>query len=57
MSQAENAVVAWLKACVLPFTTLSPFALLDDLIPLQQIIGAATLVGPGEGSHGARECF
>jgi erythromycin esterase len=30
---------------------------LDDLQPLQQIIGNATIVGLGEGSHGAHEFF
>src|SRR5436190_5649942 len=53
----ENAVITSLKAQAIPLTTLDPQALLDDLAPLEQIVGNATIVGLGEASHGAHEFF
>ncbi len=57
MSQEHDAVITWIKAGALPLTTLDPRAPLDDLAAFEQIVGDAAIVGLGEGSHGAHECF
>ena len=57
MSQADTLIVSWLKAHAVPLTTLDPQAPLDDLAPFVDMVGAATLVGLGEASHGAHECL
>lgn len=50
-------VQSWIRQEAIPLRTTNPQAPLDDLQPLQQIIGSATIVGLGEGSHGAHEYF
>ena len=57
MSQEHDAVITWIKAGALPLTTLDPRAPLDDFAAFEQIVGDAAIVGLGEGSHGAHECF
>ena len=51
------AVQAWIQQQAVPLQTTDPQAPLDDLQPLQQMIGNAAIVGLGEGSHGAHEFF
>src|SRR5262247_2789166 len=41
----------------LPLSTTDPTASIDDLEPLRQMVGAAHVVGLGEGTHGTREFF
>jgi erythromycin esterase len=57
MPQAEEAIFAWIQEHAVPLTTLDPHAQLDDLAPLAQVVGNASLVGLGEASHGGHECF
>ncbi len=51
------AIQAWIQQAAIPLTTTDPQAALDDLQPLQQMVGNATIVGLGEESHGSREFF
>jgi erythromycin esterase len=51
------AVQAWIKQNAIPLQSTDPGASLDDLAALQQIVGSATIVGLGEGSHGSHEFF
>ena len=44
MHQANDTVVSWIKEKAIPLTTLDPQAPLDDLAPLSQIVGNASLV-------------
>ena len=46
---------AWIEAKAIPLNTTDPSAQLDDLEPLRAMIGNATVVGLGEGTHGTRE--
>jgi erythromycin esterase len=46
---------AWLRQNTVSLTTTDAAAALDDLAPLRAMIGAATVVGLGEGTHGTRE--
>lgn len=57
LSSPEDAVVTWIKQQAIPITSLNPDAPLEDLLPLAQIVGSATIVGLGEASHGAHEFF
>src|SRR5579859_7609883 len=52
-----QAVQAWIQQAAIPLTTTDPQAALDDLQPLQQMVGNATIVGLGEESHGSHEFF
>jgi erythromycin esterase len=45
----------WIEAKAVPLRTSDPAAPLDDLEPLRAMIGNATVVGLGEGTHGTRE--
>lgn len=55
--EAVQRASDWLKAHATVLGTTDPGAGLDDLQPLEQMIGSAHLVGLGEGTHGAREFF
>jgi erythromycin esterase len=57
MHLTNDTVVSWIKERAIPITTLDPQAPLDDLVPLEQIVGNVTIVGLGEASHGGREFF
>jgi len=57
VSPTPQSAVDWLKGAASPITTTDPTASLSDLEPLKQMIGAAHLVGLGEGTHGTREFF
>lgn len=56
-SVASNATVAWLTANMIKLTSTDPTASLDDLVPLESLVGDAHIVGLGEGTHGTREFF
>ncbi len=57
-SQAANAAtLSWIKQQALPLKTTDPRAPLDDLQPLQPIVGSASIVGLGEATHGSHELF
>jgi erythromycin esterase len=47
--------VQWIQANAIPFTSLDPDADFTELMPLQNIIGTARVVGLGEGTHGTSE--
>ncbi|MEP6999221.1 MAG: erythromycin esterase family protein [bacterium] len=57
VSPTPQSAVDWLRGAASPITTTDPTASLSDLNPLKQMIGAAHLVGLGEGTHGTREFF
>ena len=52
-----NELQTWIKQQAIPLTTTDPTEPLDDLLPLQQLIGDASLVGLGEATHGSHEFF
>lgn len=52
-----QAVQSWIRQSAVPLKTTNPAAPLDDLAPLQAIVGDAAIVGLGEGSHGSHEFF
>jgi erythromycin esterase len=52
-----QAVQSWIRQQAIPLKTTDPQASLGDLQPLQQIVGNASIVGLGEGSHDAHEFF
>src|SRR5260370_7138560 len=57
-SQAANPpTLSWIKHQALPLQTTDPRAPLDDLQPLQPIVGSASIVGLGEATHGSHEFF
>jgi erythromycin esterase len=51
------ATTNWLKQNAQVFATAQPGSDLADLEPLRQMVGVATIVGLGEGTHGTREFF
>jgi erythromycin esterase len=57
IANTPPATVAWLASNAVPLATTDPTASLDDLQPLEQIVGSAHLVGMGEGTHGTRQFF
>ena len=52
-----SATISWLGKTAVPFATVVPGSNETDLTPLKQMIGNASLVGMGEGTHGTREFF
>lgn len=48
---------AWIKEHAVPLKTVEAGHGFDDLQPLKSMIGAAKIVGLGEGTHGTREFF
>lgn len=56
-TRALDAQQSWIKQHAIVLKTTDPDAPLDDLAPLQQLVGNATLVGLGEGTHGSHEFF
>ncbi|MDQ2715101.1 MAG: erythromycin esterase family protein [Chloroflexota bacterium] len=55
--QTSSPVLTWIKLHAIPLKTTDPQASLDDLQPLQQIVGSASIVGLGEATHGSHEFF
>ena len=54
---AHDAVLTWMKEQAIPVATLDPQAPLEDLVPFEQVVGNASIIGLGEASHGAHEFF
>ncbi|MCM2577872.1 erythromycin esterase family protein [Streptomyces meridianus] len=54
---ADPAVVAGLTRAARPLATTEPYGPLGDLRPFGRSVGAADLVGVGEGTHGTHEFF
>ncbi len=56
-SYNTNQIVEWLEAHAKPLITTNPTAPLNDLKPLKNMVGSASIVGLGEATHGAHEVF
>lgn len=52
-----NQIAKWLEAHAKPLKTTNPTASLNDLKPLKDMVGSASIVGLGEATHGAHEVF
>ncbi|MED3945115.1 erythromycin esterase family protein [Priestia megaterium] len=52
-----NQIVKWLEANAKPLKTTNSTASLNDLKPLKNMVGSASIVGLGEATHGAHEVF
>ncbi|MEH7137009.1 erythromycin esterase family protein, partial [Priestia megaterium] len=52
-----NQIAKWLEANAKPLKTTNPTASLNDLKPLKNMVGSASIVGLGEATHGAHEVF
>lgn len=52
-----NQIAGWLEAHAKPLKTTNPNASLNDLKPLKNMVGSASIVGLGEATHGAHEVF
>ncbi|GMR68526.1 MULTISPECIES: erythromycin esterase family protein [Bacillus] len=52
-----NPIVKWLEEHAKPLKTTNPTASLNDLKPLKDMVGSASIVGLGETTHGAHEVF
>lgn len=53
--EQQQPVTNWARQHAVPLSTVDPRAGLDDLLPLQQSIGDADIVGLGESVHGSAE--
>lgn len=56
-AHTSDPVETWIRQHAIPFKTSEPGGSDDDLQPLQQIVGNATIVGLGEATHGTHEFF
>jgi erythromycin esterase len=54
---ALSAAQTWIKQHAILLKTTAPQAPLDDLLPLEPLIGTASLVGLGVATHGSHEFF
>ncbi|MFD7524329.1 erythromycin esterase family protein [Paenibacillus chitinolyticus] len=52
-----NQITQWLEANAKPLKSTDPAASFDDLKPLNDMVGSASIVGLGEATHGAHEVF
>ena len=52
-----NPIAKWLEEHAKPLKTTNPTASLNDLKPLKDMVGSASIVGLGETTHGAHEVF
>ncbi|MGG2092823.1 erythromycin esterase family protein [Bacillus sp. S13(2024)] len=52
-----NPIAKWLQEHAKPLKTTNPTASLNDLKPLKEMVGSASIVGLGEATHGAHEVF
>jgi erythromycin esterase len=52
-----NAFQSWIVQQAVPLKTVDPQGPLDDLLPLQQMVSNASIVGLGEAAHGSHEFF
>lgn len=56
-SNQKAEQIKWLEKHAMPLKSTNPTASLQDLRPLKDMIGSATIVGIGEATHGAHEVF
>src|SRR6266852_4359212 len=56
-AHTSDPVETWIRQHAISLKTSEPGGSDDDLQPLQQIVGNATIVGLGEASHGTHEFF
>ncbi|SEF84614.1 erythromycin esterase family protein [Paenibacillus sp. UNC499MF] len=56
-SNPTNQIAQWFEAQAKPIKTTDSTASFDDLKPLNDMVGSASIVGLGEATHGAREVF
>ena len=56
-THTTDPVKTWIRQHAIPFRTSEPGGSDDDLQPLEQIVGNATIVGLGEATHGTHEFF
>lgn len=56
-SHKAGPVETWIEQHAIPLKTAEPRGADEDLQPLQQMVGNATLVGLGEQTHGTHEFF
>ncbi len=52
-----NASQTWISEHAIKLNTTDPNVAFDDLQPLQQMVGDASIVGLGEATHGSHEFF
>jgi erythromycin esterase len=55
--EATEAAMAWLRSAVHPLRATVPDDDDSDMAPLGAMLGDATVIGMGEGTHGTREFF
>ncbi|WP_433947846.1 erythromycin esterase family protein [Bacillus tropicus] len=53
----KNQIAEWLEMHAKPLKTTNPNAPFNDLKPLKNMVGSASIVGLGEATHGAHEVF
>jgi erythromycin esterase-like protein len=53
----DKQVVEWINTNAYPLATTDPDAAIDDLAPLEAIVGPAKVVGLGEATHGSHELW
>lgn len=53
----DHPLTDWLQGQAKPLATTDPDAPLDDLQPLDRLVGDAVIVGLGESTHGSHEQF
>ncbi len=56
-SHTAGPVETWIEQHAIPLKTAEPSGADEDLQPLEQLVGNATLVGLGEQTHGTHEFF
>jgi len=56
-SHTAGPVETWIEQHAIPLMTAEPSGADEDLQPLEQLVGNATLVGLGEQTHGTHEFF
>src|SRR5207244_1201435 len=53
----SSPVLSWIQQQALVLKTTDPQSPLNDVQPLQRIVGSASIVGLGEATHGSHEFF
>src|SRR4029077_9519365 len=57
IGEPTPAQLNWVTGTAIPLSGTGPTLALDDLAPLQDLIGDAHIVALGEDTHGTREFF